>query len=123
MSMGGGAGGWTPPMGAGRPPPPGAPNGGGGAGGYGSRGGGGGYGMDGGSTNGGAAAAAAAASTQLPPGQPLLPGQKATDAISKTLSSIPAGKLEEVLLGMKVSVQYTEMLSNARSESYSHFDC
>lgn len=38
----------------------------------------------------------------LPPGQDLPAGQKATDAISKTLASIPPGKLEEVLTGMKV---------------------
>lgn len=38
----------------------------------------------------------------LPPGQDLPGGQKATDAISKTLASIPPGKLEEVLTGMKV---------------------
>ncbi|GHJ84142.1 hypothetical protein NliqN6_0544 [Naganishia liquefaciens] len=41
----------------------------------------------------------------LPPGQDLAGGQKATDAISKTLASIPPGKLEEVLTGMKTLVQ------------------
>lgn len=40
----------------------------------------------------------------LPPGQDVPPGTKATDVISKTLASIPPGKLEEVLTGMKVSV-------------------
>ena len=30
-------------------------------------------------------------------------GERATDVISKTLASIPPGKLEEVLMGMKVS--------------------
>ncbi|KAJ9120920.1 hypothetical protein QFC22_002855 [Naganishia vaughanmartiniae] len=40
----------------------------------------------------------------LPPGQDVPPGMKATDVISKTLASIPPGKLEEVLTGMKVSV-------------------
>lgn len=39
----------------------------------------------------------------LPPGQDVPPGQKATDVISKTLASIPPGKLEDVLTGMKVS--------------------
>lgn len=38
----------------------------------------------------------------LPPGQDVPPGQKATDVISKTLASIPPGKLEDVLTGMKV---------------------
>ncbi len=38
----------------------------------------------------------------LPPGQDIPPGVKATDVISKTLASIPPGKLEEVLLQMKV---------------------
>lgn len=38
----------------------------------------------------------------LPPGQDVPMGQKATDVISKTLASIPPGKLEEVLTGMKV---------------------
>lgn len=40
----------------------------------------------------------------LPPGQDVPPGMKATDVISKTLASIPPGKLEEVLTGMKVGV-------------------
>jgi cleavage stimulation factor subunit 2 len=39
----------------------------------------------------------------LPPGQDLPMGERATDVISKTLASIPPGKLEEVLMGMKVS--------------------
>lgn len=39
----------------------------------------------------------------LPPGQDVPPGERATDVISKTLASIPPGKLEEVLMGMKVS--------------------
>ncbi len=39
----------------------------------------------------------------LPPGQDVPPGVKATDQISKTLASIPPGKLEEVLMQMKVS--------------------
>ncbi|KAJ9093426.1 hypothetical protein QFC21_006457 [Naganishia friedmannii] len=41
----------------------------------------------------------------LPPGQDVPPGMKATDVISKTLASIPPGKLEEVLTGMKTLVQ------------------
>ncbi|KAI5450445.1 hypothetical protein NCC49_003068 [Naganishia albida] len=41
----------------------------------------------------------------LPPGQDVPPGQKATDVISKTLASIPPGKLEDVLTGMKTLVQ------------------
>jgi cleavage stimulation factor subunit 2 len=44
--------------------------------------------------------------SMLPPGQDLPGGQKATDAISKTLASIPPGKLEEVLTGMKVSLSW-----------------
>lgn len=38
----------------------------------------------------------------LPPGQDVPPGERATDVITKTLASIPPGKLEEVLMGMKV---------------------
>jgi hypothetical protein len=38
----------------------------------------------------------------LPPGQDVPPGVKATDVITKTLASIPPGKLEEVLMQMKV---------------------
>jgi cleavage stimulation factor subunit 2 len=41
----------------------------------------------------------------LPPGQEVPPGERATDVISKTLASIPPGKLEEVLLGMKTMVK------------------
>ncbi|KAJ9091264.1 hypothetical protein QFC19_009174 [Naganishia cerealis] len=41
----------------------------------------------------------------LPPGQDVPQGMKATDVISKTLASIPPGKLEEVLTGMKTLVQ------------------
>jgi hypothetical protein len=43
----------------------------------------------------------------LPPGQDLPMGERATDVISKTLASIPPGKLEEVLMGMKVSLLVT----------------
>ena len=41
----------------------------------------------------------------LPPGQDLPPGERATDTISKTLASIPPGKMEEVLVGMKQMVK------------------
>lgn len=41
----------------------------------------------------------------LPPGQDLPMGERATDVISKTLASIPPGKLEEVLMGMKTMVK------------------
>lgn len=38
----------------------------------------------------------------LPPGQELAPGQKATDAISQTLAAISPGQLQEVMASMKV---------------------
>jgi cleavage stimulation factor subunit 2 len=43
----------------------------------------------------------------LPPGQDVPPGVKATDVITKTLASIPPGKLEEVLMQMKVRTRPT----------------
>lgn len=58
----------------------------------------------------------------LPSGQNLPPGQSAADVISKTLSSIPPGKMEEVMLGMKVSPSvflltsyYIRLLSDVKS--------
>lgn len=38
----------------------------------------------------------------LPPGQDPPPGQKATDAISKTLAEVNPGQMQEVMAGMKV---------------------
>lgn len=37
-----------------------------------------------------------------PPGQELLPGQKATDAITKTLAAISPGQMQDVMANMKV---------------------
>ncbi len=39
----------------------------------------------------------------LPPGTEPGPGQKATDAISKTLAEVNPGQMQEVMAGMKVS--------------------
>ncbi|KAK4683782.1 hypothetical protein P7C73_g6445, partial [Tremellales sp. Uapishka_1] len=40
----------------------------------------------------------------LPPGVDVLPGQKATDAISKTLAAISPGQMQDVMAGMKTLV-------------------
>ena len=55
----------------------------------------------------------------LPPGQDL-PGQKATDAISKTLAAISPGQMQDVMAGMKVGESGFTLRTHERNRSRFH---